>query len=203
MVTDTRQTVSRGRPRAFDAERGVEIAARLFRASGYDAVGVAELAKAIGISAPSLYAAYGSKCGLLRRALALYGNAEGGFIAETLAEEGPVADIVARLFARAAARFTADHGAAGCLVIECTRNTSDPAAREMTVAALEASRAAVAERIALEAPERAGDLAEFVLVGLSGLSAEARAGAAPEGLAASARILAGGFRAELDARPGS
>jgi AcrR family transcriptional regulator len=44
----------------------------LFWEQGYDATGVADLTRAMGITPPSLYAAFGSKEELFRRAVARY-----------------------------------------------------------------------------------------------------------------------------------
>ena len=68
----TKISGSRGRPRSFDLDQAIDIAMKLFHARGYDAVGVAELVAALGIKPPSFYAAFGSKAGLLERALERY-----------------------------------------------------------------------------------------------------------------------------------
>ncbi|MFC3711093.1 TetR/AcrR family transcriptional regulator [Sphingoaurantiacus capsulatus] len=64
----------RGRPRAFDRDAALTRAMRLFWAKGYDATSVADLTAAMGIGAPSLYAAFGSKEGLYTEALQHYGG---------------------------------------------------------------------------------------------------------------------------------
>jgi TetR/AcrR family transcriptional repressor for divergent bdcA len=190
--------VCRGRPRCFDPERGVEVAARLFRERGYDAVGVAELGRAIGIKPPSFYAAYGSKKALLARVLKRYGACDGGFV-DDLAQPGrPLTETAAALFAAAANAYTADPKARGCLVLEGTRNSTDEEACALTRAAHEALRGRLVEWIAAAAPDAAGELSDFVLVTLAGLSAEARRGADRDKLRVSARIAAAGFGAEVE-----
>jgi len=191
---DTEPIVSRGRPRGFDAGHGVEIAARLFRARGYDTVGVAEICETLGIKAPSFYAAYGSKRGLLEQALTLYAGSEGGFIVECLDADGPLADRLAALLAEAARAYAADPSIRGCLVMEGTRNSACPEARAMTRGLREATRGLIAERIARDRPEDAEELAQSVMVTLAGLSAAARDGATSDGLARSAAIAAAGIR---------
>jgi len=62
----------RGRPRGFDPERAVECATRLFWERGYHDTSVADLGCALGLSAPSLYAAWESKEGLFCRCLEHY-----------------------------------------------------------------------------------------------------------------------------------
>ena len=59
----------RGRPRLLDKEAGLEVAARLFWEHGYEGTSIADLTKAMGITPPSLYAAFGSKEQLYQQAL--------------------------------------------------------------------------------------------------------------------------------------
>ncbi|OWY61502.1 TetR family transcriptional regulator, partial [cyanobacterium TDX16] len=66
-----------GRPRAFDRDEGVRRAMDLFWRGGYQDTSVSDLTGALGISAPSLYAAYGSKAGLFTEAADRYQAIEG------------------------------------------------------------------------------------------------------------------------------
>ena len=63
---------ARGRPRAFDRQAALAQATRLFWQKGYEATSIADLTKALGIGAPSLYAAFGSKEALYAEALSYY-----------------------------------------------------------------------------------------------------------------------------------
>ena len=187
----------RGRPRAFDVEKAVETAMALFHDRGYDGVGVAELSQAIGVKAPSLYAAFGSKKGLFERALERYLTGEGGYVAAALAEGGDVAETIARVFARAAETFSAPGGLPGCLVSDSTRNCTDPEARELTAKLGANTRELVRRRIASDYPDQAEILTDYVLVTLAGLSGAARDGMSAASLKASAGIAAAGFAAQL------
>lgn len=80
-MVGTKMSRPRGRPRSFDLDKAVDTAIKLFQARGYDAVGVAELSAALGIKPPSFYAAFGSKAGLLERALKRYGESEANIFA--------------------------------------------------------------------------------------------------------------------------
>ncbi|MGU3493134.1 TetR/AcrR family transcriptional regulator [Xanthobacteraceae bacterium A53D] len=64
---------TRGRPRAFDREAALVQATHLFWRKGFAATSMADLTQAMGIGAPSLYAAFGSKEALYAEALAHYG----------------------------------------------------------------------------------------------------------------------------------
>jgi AcrR family transcriptional regulator len=74
-----------GRPRAFDLERALEQAMQVFWRLGYEGASLAELTKAMGISSPSLYAAFGSKEGLFRAVLDHYAARRRDCLAQVLA----------------------------------------------------------------------------------------------------------------------
>jgi AcrR family transcriptional regulator len=64
--------VAMGRPREFDMEKALDKALDVFWRNGYEGASVAELTGAMGINPPSLYAAFGNKEGLFRKALDRY-----------------------------------------------------------------------------------------------------------------------------------
>src|ERR1035438_3896735 len=70
-----------GRPREFDTDAGLEKAMRLFWAKGYEGTSVADLTEALGISRPSLYAAFGDKQSLFRAALERYAAGPACYVA--------------------------------------------------------------------------------------------------------------------------
>ena len=61
-----------GRPRSFDRDVALEQAMRLFWEKGYDETSIGDLTAAMGIAAPSLYAAFGDKRALFEEAVELY-----------------------------------------------------------------------------------------------------------------------------------
>lgn len=63
---------SPGRPREFDVDEALERAMEVFWERGYEAASLRELCEAMGISKPSLYAAFGDKAALHDLALARY-----------------------------------------------------------------------------------------------------------------------------------
>ncbi|HEY0685831.1 MAG TPA: TetR/AcrR family transcriptional regulator [Steroidobacter sp.] len=79
-VSEQTPSQVRGRPRAFDRETALARATRVFWVKGYQATSMADLTEAMGIGAPSLYAAFGSKEALYAEAIRHYrDNYEGLF----------------------------------------------------------------------------------------------------------------------------
>lgn len=61
-----------GRPRSYTEDEVVEAAKELFWTRGYDASSVQDLVRTLGMPRASLYATFGDKRGLFRRAVQLY-----------------------------------------------------------------------------------------------------------------------------------
>src|ERR1700675_3846645 len=79
-----KEQVVMGRPREFDTDAAMEKAMRLFWAKGYEGTSVADLTGTLGISRPSLYAAFGDKQSLFRAALERYAAGPAGYVATAL-----------------------------------------------------------------------------------------------------------------------
>ena len=62
----------KGRPREFDIDDALGKALLVFWRNGYEAASMTELTSAMGITKPSLYAAFGNKEALFNKALDLY-----------------------------------------------------------------------------------------------------------------------------------
>jgi hypothetical protein len=58
-----------GRPLSFDPDAALLPAMLLFWRYGYEATSLAELTRAMGVTPPSIYVAYGDKKGLFRSAV--------------------------------------------------------------------------------------------------------------------------------------
>ena len=65
-------TPAKGRPREFCVDKALTEALHVFWAKGYDGASMTDLTEAMGITKPSLYAAFGNKEALFHKALDLY-----------------------------------------------------------------------------------------------------------------------------------
>jgi TetR/AcrR family transcriptional regulator, repressor for divergent bdcA len=193
----TKKIAGRGRPRGFDLEGAIATAMNLFHQRGYDGVGVAELSQAMGIAAPSLYSAFGSKRALFEKVLQHYVEMNGAWLPTALAAEDPLEDVMTALFIRAAEVYTADPDCLGCLIIDGTRNCGDAKARALTAGFRQATRQLICDRITAEAPHLSNAavdaLSDYAITILVGLSGSARDGMAAEALQTTAKIAATGF----------
>src|ERR1700733_976083 len=105
-----------GRPREFDREGVLDEAMEVFWRHGYEGATIAQLTAAMGINPPSLYAAFGSKEGLLKAALDHYSAKRAEFMSEVLA--APTArKVVELLLLRIAALQTDPASPPGCLLV--------------------------------------------------------------------------------------
>ncbi|AQR72882.1 TetR family transcriptional regulator [Sphingomonas sp. LM7] len=83
-----------GRPRAFDTDRALEAAMRVFWTKGYEGTTLTDLTDATGVSRPSLYSAFGNKEALFKMALDRYVREKLDFIDRAI--EAPTARGVAK-----------------------------------------------------------------------------------------------------------
>jgi AcrR family transcriptional regulator len=105
-----------GRARAFDTDEALDRAMTVFWTKGYEGASLADLTEAMEISRPSLYAAYGNKEELFRKALERYGEGPSSYERDALAQ--PTARAVAEGLLRGAADVQTDPATpAGCLAV--------------------------------------------------------------------------------------
>ena len=107
-----------GRPREFDRDEALQRAMELFWARGYEGTTLSDLQKAMGgITAPSFYAAFGSKEELFREAVELYKKTQGAPVVKALLE-GPTARASLEAMLRAAAKSVCGQSnPRGCLMV--------------------------------------------------------------------------------------
>jgi AcrR family transcriptional regulator len=115
----------RGRPRSFDRAAALDQAVRLFWSKGYEATSISDLTTALGIGAPSLYAAFGDKKALFDEVVEAYGIRYGGFFARALAEEPTAKQSIARVLREAANEHTRTGRPRGCMLLSAGENTNN------------------------------------------------------------------------------
>ncbi|MGW0467127.1 TetR/AcrR family transcriptional regulator [Streptomyces sp. NPDC003027] len=188
-------TKRRGRPRSFDRRAALEQAMTAFWEQGYETTSVSDLTRAMGISAPSLYAAFGDKRTLFEEVVEAYAVSYGAYGDEALAEEPTARDALARMLREAADAFTDPSHPRGCLVISSATNCSnlevEEALRQRRNRALASFETRIRRGVAageLPADADTGALARFCGAVLQGMSQQARDGATREELRAVAEV---------------
>jgi AcrR family transcriptional regulator len=75
-----------GRPRAFNTDQALDQAMHLFWRKGFLGTSLSDLTEAMGINRPSLYAAFGNKEALFRRAVERYFQGPAAYLQDALRE---------------------------------------------------------------------------------------------------------------------
>ncbi len=181
----------RGRPRSFDRDTALDAAMMLFWGKGFDATSVGELTEAMGVTPPSLYAAFGDKEALFLEAVGRYVAHYGSLAVQALGEPGTARAAIERLLRNAARELAEGAHPAGCMVVRAATTCSglSETARQRLAGMRTASRDAIAARIRMgaEAGELAvgtdvDALADFYASVFQGMSVQAGDGAGEEKL---------------------
>lgn len=122
-----------GRPRTFDRETALNRALGVFWKRGYEPASIAELCSAMGINAPSLYAAFGNKAKLFLEAVQYYENVYWDAVWDKMEEEPDPYKAIPDFFHTAASILTSQDTPCGCLVVLAATNIS-PESREVSEA---------------------------------------------------------------------
>jgi AcrR family transcriptional regulator len=179
-----------GRPREFDVDQALDRALDVFWRNGYEGTSISDLTAAMRINPPSLYAAFGNKAELYRKALDRYIEQRTNFWNEAF--EAPTARGVVEHLLREAANFlTEECNPGGCMMVRGTMTCGEAEAalkREL------AARRAVGEVRLRERLERAkaegempadldpADFARYIMVVLEGMSVSSAGGASRKDL---------------------
>jgi AcrR family transcriptional regulator len=188
---------TRGRPRDFNTTAALEQALCLFWEKGYPSTSINALTDAMGITPPSLYAAFGNKENLFKMALNLYATKYAVDLEKTLAEKVDPKEAFRHLLKTLADAYASKKMPSGCLVIftstiraETTRDIE----RELLImrTGLETAltnkiRQALKDK-KIPPNTNVGDLAKFYTTFIKGMSTQARHGASVEDLEESAEI---------------
>jgi AcrR family transcriptional regulator len=173
-----------GRPREFDTGRALDLAMELFWRQGYEGTSLADLTHTLGITRPSLYAAFGSKAKLFRQVLDRY-EARAGYREAALS--APTARVYAQQLLEGAADLHGDkRNPPGCLGVQSALACgarSNPIRQEL-IARRRSGEAAIRDRLKrakiegdLPADANPADLARFLSVVIYGITVQAAGGA--------------------------
>jgi AcrR family transcriptional regulator len=182
---------TRGRPRTFDRELALRQAVELFWEQGYEGTSIADLTGAMGIAAPSLYAAFGSKEALFREAVGFY--CEDSLTERALGRGGTARDAVAAMLYDNADDYVDPATPRGCMLVlgAPVGTPANSGVRERLADARRESVERLRER--LDRGVADGDvpagadtamLADFYSTVLDGMSIKARDGASRDELRA-------------------
>ncbi|NEN83489.1 TetR/AcrR family transcriptional regulator [Paenibacillus elgii] len=105
------------RPRAFDEDKALDAAMRLFWEKGYEATSLSDLTSGMGIQRPSLYAAFGDKKELFEAALRKYTHAHSSYVRSKLQNASSVKEAFRSYFEGIAAEVDEEGPNKGCFCI--------------------------------------------------------------------------------------
>ncbi len=182
----------RGRPLAFNQDEALDKALKVFWARGYEGATMAEFTEALGINKPSIYAAFGNKEELFRKALARYTTGQVAFVGEAMKE--PTARQVVEKFLMQAVDFFSDKNTpSGCMIVQgaLTCSQSSSAIQQELIAYRKSFEASFGKRF--DSAKEQGDLpqhvntkqlAKYIATIHQGMSVQATSGATKEELLA-------------------
>lgn len=176
-------TATRGRPREFDVETALAAALRVFWEKGYESASLTDLTEAMGITRPSLYAAFGNKEALFKQTLDLYEHEKLAYVRTAL--DAPTARGVAqRLLEGTIINITSDcPGCLGVMVSVKNNACSSPIQEDVRNRAKSSHEAMVARmQQAIDEgdftlPVSAEAMTNYLTAVLQGLSIQAGTGA--------------------------
>ena len=122
------ETRPRGRPREFSHDEALDKALHVFWERGYEGTSLAELIDTLGINKPSLYAAFGNKEALFRKALVRYSHCTVAYVGECM--QAPTARQTTEAFLTESAEFlTDDSHPKGCMIVQGALSCGENAAQ--------------------------------------------------------------------------
>ena len=133
-----------GRPLSFDREAALEQAMLAFWRHGYETTSIVDLTTAMGVTAPSLYSAFGDKKRLFMEAARRYaGDPE--VMAQAIDGAPTAYDAARAMLTAAAAAYTGETTPRGCLLASATASCS--AASADVQSAIADIRRSITERL--------------------------------------------------------
>ncbi len=183
--------MAKGRPREFDPDEALDKAMMVFWQQGFEGASLSDLTEAMGISRPSLYAAFGNKEELFRRTIMRYVEMGPAVEHRAALAEPTSRAVVGRLLRYKAETLTDPCHPLGCMVVRGEFSCGEAAQSvKDELAALRCNgEAELTERF--ERAKAEGDLpqssnpaalARYVSALIQGMSVQASGGATQEQL---------------------
>lgn len=182
--------MTRGRPRTFDPDVALDAALAPFWKHGYEGTSMNALADAMGISMPSLYAAFGNKAALFAKVVDRYIEQPASYLRRAIA--APTAREAAEQAFRGAIDMVDKPGSGdGCLLVHGALAGGPAVAQVREQLARYRAGAEAAVRTRFERAIEEGDLppstdaaqlASYLMTMIWGLSVQAAGGATREQL---------------------
>ena len=145
---ESRQRRPTGRPRGFDPDEALERALLVFWEQGYEGASLANLTEAMGISTTSMYATFGNKEELFRKALERYTEGPSAYLTRAL-EESTALGVVTAILAGTVRTTTRPAHPHGCLGVQGALATGDSGrgARDLLIAWRDDGYSRIRERL--------------------------------------------------------
>ncbi len=173
-----------GRPRSFELDGALDRALQVFWRKGYEGASLSDLTKAMGVNKPSLYAAFGDKEALFRKALDRYFEGPASCVFEALKE--PKARVAIERLLYGAAELQTCPSTPGCLTVHGALACGDTAGAIRKELALrrEQGETAIYQRLKQAKSEgdlppgsNPADLARYFATVIQGMAVQAAGGA--------------------------
>jgi AcrR family transcriptional regulator len=174
-----------GRPRAFDVKEALDRALEVFWRKGYEGTSLPDLTRAMGINRPSLYAAFGNKEALFRKAIDRYLAGPACHVREAI-EEPNARAVVEKLLGGTIELVTDRQNPRGCFLVQGALACADDsdALRQEMAQRRAAGEAALRKRFVRAISEGdlppgcdPADLARYVTTVMHGIAVQAAGGA--------------------------
>ena len=192
-MSNTNTVKTRGRPRKFNRQKGIEICEGLFWKYGYEGLGVAEICSTLKITPTSLYGTFQSKFKLFEEVLQQYTTQYQQGLMKILADSHSVADVFRGVLEFSLAQYTKNETTPGCLLLESSSYSKKSEVLALNKQEITQIEALIFKKLDELNAKNAVELASIIITLLRGLSSEAKAGKSEDDLFVTLEFLCAAF----------